>query len=157
MQTGATLVRLPGARQPSTSRACFYSPAPPAQRKLLTPEALGNREKTQALNRPPIWGRSKHHLCIRSHPRCYALDSGCRLRGARSGGVQIQRECGLEPLSTPQSPSPPAPESARGYRAYPRRYRPTPGWPCAAWHGTRRVCRWRPGAAEPRGRCRRPC
>ena len=58
MQTGAPLVRLPRARQPSTSRACCYSPVPPAQRKLLTPKALGRREKTQALNRPPIRGRS---------------------------------------------------------------------------------------------------
>ena len=58
MQTGAPLVRLPGARQPSTNRACFYSPAPPAQRKLLTPKALGRREETQVLNRPPIWGKS---------------------------------------------------------------------------------------------------
>ena len=58
MQTEATLVRLPGAPQPLTNRACFYSPAPPAQRTLLTPQALRSREKTQALNRPPIWGRS---------------------------------------------------------------------------------------------------
>ena len=70
MQTGAPLVRLPRARQPSTSRACCYSPAPPAQRKLLTPKALGRREKTQALNRPPIRGRSRVPLTppSPSHP-----------------------------------------------------------------------------------------
>ena len=74
VNSGMILIKYWFAIRAPRNRTAFHSPAPLAQRKLLTPSGVGNRRKTQTLTCPLNRGRSN---------QAHGNEGGHHLRGPR--------------------------------------------------------------------------